>query len=95
MNPIVDTDFNGLGNLEFVPCVRVAWNSGGKLALALEEYADFGPLKHFEPSDRQSHTLFAVLDYGSTRHGLEFGIGRGLTPASDKWVLKLMVMQDL
>src|SRR5215831_8596918 len=87
LNPIVDTDFNGVGNLEFVPAMRAAWNSGGKLAFALEEYADFGPLKHFKPSDEQSHTLFAVIDYGAASRGLEFGIGRGLTPASDKWVL--------
>jgi len=95
VNPIVDTAFDGVGNLEFVPAVRAAWNTGGKLAFALEEYADFGPLKHFKPSDQQSHTLFAVIDYGSSSHGLEFGIGRGLTPASDQWVLKLMLMQDL
>ena len=95
VNPIVDTDFNGLGNLEFVPAVRAAWNTGGKLAFALEEYADFGPLNHFKPTAQQSQTLFAVLDYGSASHGLEFGIGRGLTPASDRWVLKLMLMQDL
>jgi len=95
VNPIVDSAFDGVGNLEFVPAVRAAWNSGGKLAFALEEYADFGPLKHFKPSDQQSHTLFAVIDYGSSSHGLEFGLGRGLTPASDKWVLKLMVMQNL
>jgi hypothetical protein len=96
LNPIVDTDFKGgLGNLEFVPAVRAAWNSGGKLAFALEEYADFGSLNHFKPSDQQSHTLFAVIDYGGSRHGLEFGVGRGLTPASDTWVIKLMLMQDL
>ncbi|HEY1874052.1 MAG TPA: hypothetical protein VGG67_06595 [Steroidobacteraceae bacterium] len=95
LNPIVDTDFNGVGNLEFVPAVRVAWNPGRKFAYALEEYADFGPLQHFKPSDQQSHTLFAVIDYGSSSHGVEFGVGRGLTPASDTWVLKLMFMQDL
>jgi hypothetical protein len=95
VNPIVDTDFNGVGNLEFVPAVRAAWNPGGKLAFALEEYADFGTLGHFKPTDQQSHTLFAVIDYGGARHGLEFGVGRGLTPASDTWVVKLMLMQDL
>jgi len=95
VNPIVDTDFNGLGNLEFVPAVRAAWNPGGRFAFALEEYADFGPLNHFKPSDQQSHTLFAVIDYGNASHGLEFGVGHGFTPASDKWVIKLMLMQDL
>ena len=96
VNPIVDTDFKGgIGNLEFAPAVRAAWNPGGKLAYALEEYADFGPLNHFKPTAQQSHQLFAVLDYGSSRHGLEFGVGRGLTSASDTWVIKLMLMQDL
>jgi hypothetical protein len=95
VNPIVDTDFKGgVGNLEFVPAVRAAWNTGGKLAFALEEYADFGPLKHFQPTDQQSHTLFAVIDYGGASHGVEFGLGRGLTQASDTWVIKLMLMQD-
>jgi hypothetical protein len=96
VNPILDTDFNGgVGNLEFVPAVRAAWNRSGKLALALEEYADFGTLQHFKPREQQSHTLFAVIDYGGSSHGIEFGIGRGLTPASDAWVIKLILMRDL
>ena len=95
VNPIVDTDFNGLDNLEFVPAIRAAWNLNGKLAVAVEEYADFGSLQHFKPSEQQSHTLFAVLDYGGSNHGVEFGVGRGLTAASDKWVIKLMLMRDL
>ncbi|MBV8403595.1 MAG: hypothetical protein JO203_05345 [Gammaproteobacteria bacterium] len=96
LNPIVDTDFKGgAGELEFVPAVRVAWNPAGRLSYALEEYADFGPLRHFYPGKEQSHTLFAVIDYGSSSNGIEFGVGRGLTAASDDWVLKLMFMHDL
>jgi hypothetical protein len=96
VNPIVDTDFKGgAGNLEFVPAVRAAWNLNSTLALALEEYADFGTLQRFKPSDQQSHTLFAVIDYGGSRRGVEFGVGHGLTPASDDWVIKLMLIQDL
>jgi hypothetical protein len=96
VNPIVDTDFKGgAGSLEFVPAVRAAWNLNSRLALALEEYADFGTLQHFKPSDQQSHTLFAVIDYGGSRNGLEFGVGRGLTSASDRWVIKLMLVRDL
>jgi len=96
LNPIVDTDFKGgAGNLEFVPAVRAAWNLNRRLALALEEYADFGTLQHFKPSEQQSHTLFAVFDYGGSRNGLEFGVGRGLTSSSDRWVIKLMLMRDL
>jgi hypothetical protein len=96
VNPTVDTDFkSGVGNLEFVPAVRAAWNLEGKLALALEEYADLGTLQHLKPREQPSHTLFAVIDYGSSRSGVEFGVGRGLTDASDSWVIKLMLMCDL
>jgi len=96
LNPIVDTDFTGcVSNLEFVPALRAAWNVSAKLALALEEYSDLGTLQHFKPSAQQSHTLFAVLDYDGGSRGLEFGIGRGLTAASDRWVIKLMLIHDL
>jgi len=96
VNPIVDTDFKGgAGNLEFVPAVRAAWNLNSTLALALEEYADFGTLQRFKPSEQQSHTLFVVFNYGGSRRGVEFGVGHGLTPASDDWVIKLMLIQDL
>jgi len=100
LNPILDTDFKGgAGNLDFAPAVRAAYNVNSKLTFALEEYAEFGPLQHFLPSAQQSHTLFAVVDYGSSyggsNNGVEFGIGKGLTPAAEGWVLKLMIMHDL
>ncbi|HVH82791.1 MAG TPA: hypothetical protein VM713_00600 [Steroidobacteraceae bacterium] len=95
VNPILDTDFNGLARLDFAPAVRAAYNFNRKMALALEEYADYGPLDHLRSGPNQQHTLFAVLDLGSSTNGLEFGIGRGLTHASDSTVLKLMLMHDL
>lgn len=96
LNPIVDSDLKGgVDNLDFAPALRGAYNVNRTLAFALEEYADFGPLQHFLPGSQQSQTLFAVVDYGSSSASIEFGVGRGLTPASDTWVLKLMLMHDL
>lgn len=95
VNPILDTDFNGPAKLDFAPAVRAAFNVSRKLAFALEEYADLGPLGHLRSGSDQQHTLFAVLDYGSSSTGLEFGIGKGLTRASDSTVLKLMLMHGL
>jgi hypothetical protein len=63
VNPILDTDFNGLGKLDFAPAARVAYNLSKKVAVAIEQYADFGPLQHFKPAGTQSQTLFGVLDY--------------------------------
>ena len=48
-NPIVDTDYSGgFGSLEFVPATRIAYNLNDKWAVAVEEYADFGPLRQFD-----------------------------------------------
>ena len=95
LNPILDTDFDGFAKLDFAPAVRAAWNVSRKVALALEEYADLGPLEHLRSGSDQQHTLFAVFDYGGSSNGIEFGIGKGLTRASDSTVLKLMLMHDL
>jgi hypothetical protein len=94
-NPILDTDFNGLGKLDFAPAARIAYNLSKKIAVAIEHYADFGPLQHFRPGSAQSQTLFGVFDYGSSSNGIEFGVGKGLTRATDSCVIKLMLMHDL
>jgi hypothetical protein len=95
VNPSVDSDFNGLGKLAFAPAARVAYHARAGLAVAIEHYADFGPIGHFSSGPDQLHTVFAVLDLGSSSHGLELGVGRGLTRSSDSWVIKLIVMHDL
>src|SRR5262249_20563914 len=96
INPIFDTEYDGFKNLEFVPASRLAYNINKQWAVALEEYADFGPVKGFPPVRDQSHQLFGVVDH-STDFGLdiEFGVGVGLTDASDKWQVKLILSRDL
>jgi len=93
-NPILDTQFDGFGRLAFAPAARVACNLNSTLALALEGYSDFGPLRHFDSGSEQAHTLFAVVDYGAGGNSVELGIGHGLTAASDSVVLKLMLIHD-
>lgn len=96
LNPILDTAYDGLSNLEFVPSARIAYNKSESWAIALEAYSDFGRLKGFEAAADQSHQLYAVVDH-VTKNGfeLEFGAGVGLTNAADKFTLKLIVARDL
>src|SRR6202165_3416951 len=47
VNPILDTAYNGVKNLDFAPATRVAYNFSPTWAMAVEEYADFGPLRQF------------------------------------------------
>ena len=95
-NPIVDTDYSGgFGNLEFVPCLRLAYNLNDKWAVAGEWYSDFGPLRHFNPLDDQFHEVWAVLDHETKFVDIETGVGVGVTSGADKLTLKLMVSRDL
>ena len=94
-NPILDTGFDGLGALDFAPAARLAYEYSSRWTFALEHYADFGPLRRFSGSQQQSQTVFAAVDFTSGPTGVEFGVGHGLTEASDDLVLKLMVSRDL
>jgi len=94
VNPIVDTAYDGWGNLEFVPSARLAWNPSKKYAFAVEEYADFGPVSGFFPAGQQSHQIYGVFDYNFKELSLEAGAGFGVTSASDKVTLKLILSYD-
>jgi hypothetical protein len=95
INPIVDTEYDGLKNLEFVPATRVAFNLSDTTAIAVEEYDDFGPLHGFVPVSEQAHQVFAVFDRSTAFVDIEAGIGFGLTDASDKLQFKLILSRDL
>jgi len=95
-NPILDTNYTGgFGNLEFVPATRVAYNLNDKWALAAEEYADLGPLRHFYTAHDQFHEVWAVMDRSSKVLSVETGVGIGVTSGADKLTLKLMLSRDL
>lgn len=96
VNPILDTSYiGGFKNLDFAPAARVAYNFSSKWAMAVEEYADVGPLHQFNPASEQSHSLYGVFDHNSKFLNIEAGVGFGLTSASDKVTLKLMLSRDL
>jgi hypothetical protein len=57
----------------------------------LEYYADFGEIGRFGKVYDQQHTLFAVTDFKLGVFDIDFGIGSGLTPSSDRLVVKTIV----
>lgn len=94
VNPIVDTDYDGLKNLEFVPAERVAFNASPRWAVALEHYADFGHVSDFYEFTNQSHQIFGVVNYAGPLE-VELGLGFGLTEASDGFQIKVILAKDL
>jgi hypothetical protein len=85
-NPIIETDLAGeqKGVLTFAPAFKVARTVSNRTALGVEYYSDLGRLSHFLPRSEQEHTLFLVLDTPR----INFGIGRGLNAATDRWTVK-------
>lgn len=94
INPILDTSFDGFSHLDFAPAERIDYNLSKTWAVALEHYADFGPLRGFLPHDQQDQSLFAVVDYGGSVN-VEFGVGHSFTSGGDPLVIKLMLAFDL
>jgi hypothetical protein len=91
VNPIVDIGFGQLGQADFTPAARLARKLDNDLYVGLEYYANFGEIGNFlKPAD-QEHTLFAVTDFKVGDFGVNLGVGYGLTPASDRWVIKTIV----
>jgi hypothetical protein len=91
VNPIVDISFGRYGQTDFAPAVRLARNFGYDLFAGLEYYADFGEIGHFGSVTDQQHTLFAVTDFKLGVFDVDFGLGYGLTPASDRFVVKTII----
>ncbi len=94
VNPILDTEYDGLPNLDFAPATRVAYNVSDAWAVSAEEYADYGPVRRFADPAGQSHMLFGVVNHTTRFVEIETGVGLGLTRASDDVTIKLLLSRD-
>ena len=91
VNPILDTPFKGIRDLDFAPSERIAYNFSKVWAAALEHYQDYGRVRKLEPTNQQLQELFAVVDWKSDPNAVEAGVGHGFTDGSDNLILKLMI----
>jgi hypothetical protein len=91
VNPIVDAGFGKFGQLDFAPAARVARKLAQDIYVGLEYYADFGEIGNFPKLADQQHTLFAVTDFKLGVMDVNVGVGYGLTPASDRLVIKTIL----
>jgi hypothetical protein len=70
---------------------KVAYQLREGLDVGLESYNELGPVRSLGRLNRQSQALYAVVDADVGKVALNAGVGRGLTGASDRWILKLIV----
>ena len=98
LNPILAWQLNGPergGSPEFTPAFKLARAVAPGTALGVETYSDLGRLNEHLPHEAQAHTMFFTLDHEAKTWGLNFGVGRGLTSAADRWTIKAIVSLPL
>ncbi|MEB0136715.1 hypothetical protein QN362_15365 [Actimicrobium sp. CCC2.4] len=74
---------------------KLAYKTDAGYEVGAESYNGFGQIKHLGHLNQQSQTLFGVIDTDIHGWDVNLGVGRGLTPASDRWVLKAIVSVPL
>jgi hypothetical protein len=95
VNPIVDLGFGSRGDIDFVPAARLARTFGKDLAFGVEYYTDLGRPGSFFPFEQQAHQLFGVVDFKIGDVDIDFGLGYGLTPGSDRLIAKTILTYAL
>lgn len=71
--------------------MKIAYAMTSKTSIGFESYNELGPLSHLQALDRNSKTLYAVIDQKIGGIDINAGLGRGLTDDADRWVLKFIV----
>ena len=58
----------------------------------IEYYGTLGPVGNFPPASQQQHQLYAVVDLNvDPRWEINFGVGAGLTRATDGLIIKMIL----
>jgi hypothetical protein len=70
---------------------KISYAVAGSTRLGIESYNDLGSIGDPGNLGMQSQTLYGVIDTEIGGVDLNLGIGRGLTAASDQWILKFIV----
>jgi hypothetical protein len=96
-NPVFDRSLKGEGvkqgrGFEFAPNAKVAYDITPKVRAGVEYYGGLGPVSAFDPVRRQQHLVFPVIDLDlGPRWEFNAGVGFGLTPSTDSYVLKVLI----
>lgn len=94
-NPAFERSLHGQNvskGFEFAPNAKVSYDVTKKVTGGLEYYGAAGPATEFDPVKEQQHQLFPSIDLNvSPKWEFNFGVGFGLTPATDHLIVKCIV----
>jgi hypothetical protein len=94
-NPVLDQSLKGPGlktGIEFAPAAKVSYDLTKVVSPGIEYYGGLGPIGNFAPSRQQQQQLYAVVDLNvDPSWEINFGVGFGLTPATDGLIIKMIL----
>ena len=77
---------------EFNPSFKISYDITRKIAGGIEYYGSLGPLRGFDPVQKQQHQLFPAIDVNlGPDWEFNFGVGWGLTESTDRLTVKLIL----
>lgn len=94
LNPALEQALQGANagrGVAFSPNASLTYDVVPAVTLGVEYYGSLGPVTGFDPLNAQQHQLFPALDLNlSPNVELNFGVGVGLTSATDRLLFKLI-----
>lgn len=94
-NPTMGRSFHGPGvadGLTFEPAAKASYAVTGKVAAGLEYYGGYGSFHGFSPLREQEHNFLPAIDLDlSEKWEFNFGVGWGVTQATDRLLVKAIV----
>jgi hypothetical protein len=95
LNPALEKSLHGANSSagwDFAPSLKISFDLTKVISPGIEYYGDLGEVGHFSPVHEQQHQLFPSLDLNlSPDWEINFGVGFGLTPSTDKLLVKLIL----
>jgi hypothetical protein len=95
INPAFEQSLKGPGTktgIEFTPAAKVSYDLTKTVSPGIEYYGTLGPVGNFPPTSQQQHQLYAVVDLNlDPRWEINFGVGAGLTRATDGLIIKMIL----
>ncbi|HUI99045.1 MAG TPA: hypothetical protein VLY46_02365 [Usitatibacter sp.] len=91
VNPILEFAFAGPdkgARPDFNPSIKIARRIAEGISVGPEYYMELGKVGRALPYEEQSHSLYIAVDVDRAPWVFNFGIGRGLTNATDRWTVK-------
>ena len=94
-NPTFDRSFHGPGvnqGLVFSPNFKFSYDFTKKIAGGIEYYGSLGPVTGFDPVSQQQQQILPAIDLNlSPKWEVNFGVGVGVTRATDHLLAKMIL----